>query len=1006
MYDTGSTLTLINQKVIKKLGAALTRSDILFKTISGVGMVKNRAILPLKIGDQTKQMVLHVIKSDRFKYDILLGIDAAKNFGLIQDDKLRVWQRKANKVKLISKRGESAENSDDSAFVNYNEFIDTSKFEANLDHLPLDRRKLVEALIEENSSVFAKDKFDIGRVHSHEARIRLSEKKFVAKKPYRCCARDQQVIDEQIEKLREADLIEDSSSPFASPVTLAMKKEEGESEPQRSRLVVDMRGLNELVIPEAYPFPRIDDILVKAGAARIFSAFDINSAFWTIPVRKKDREKTAFVTQSGHYQWKVLPFGLRSSSAIFQRILGSIIRKHKLGAFCTNFIDDILVFSNSFEEHLVHIQKLRDAINTEGFKLKLIKCKFAQQCVKYLGHLIRPGHVQPINDNLKAIKEFPTPASKRDVRRWLGKINFYYKFIKDPVHRLEPLYKLLRGGNARFVWTDDAEEAFRTIKEYLCSSPVLQIFDPAKEIIIQTDASSQGLGAVLKQPDDDGRLHPVAYFSKRLSPTQRKKPVIYQECLAIKEALVYWQHWLLGKKFSVISDHKPLETMRTNSRIDEPLGELINHLSQYDFKISYAPGKDNLEADDLSRHPITECSDLQDDGVINVANLITLEEIRADQAINEREIERAKNIFNKNGLKYRRLNGRERILVSRKLGERLIDLVHDHFGHTGTGHLAREIRRAYYFKNLDRSVKKYCRGCLTCSRNKSRRPRDLGLLSKLGPPTRPYQIMSVDTIGGFSDGHSKKRYLHLLVDHFTRFAWISTSARQTTKEFIKLIEPIVSNNDVELLLADQYAGLNAKALKQCLETYDTQLVFTSVDSAKSNGLNERLNQTLVNRIRCRTNSSTNQSRSWARVADRCLDEYNRTRHSTTGFAPAYLLHGNTSEIIPTELQRPSSLEADREKAALNSRRNFEANKSRVDRVRREYEFKPGDLVLVHAGSRLNRGKLKPVRRGPFKVIKRVSYSIYEVASGKRKSEANLYHANKLLPVDHLLLHRM
>lgn len=1002
VYDPGSTFTLVSSRLVKQLGAKTTEVKVPFETVSGEGTIKSRANLQLTIGKLTRNMNLFVVEGDKFKYDILIGLNAIAAFRLIQDDRLRVWQRDGYTITRISERKKLKADCD-GPVVNFNEFIDTTKFEANLNHLSSKQRKQVEELIEANASVFARHKYDIGRVRSHEARIRLSEKTYVAMKPYKCSLRDQKLIEEQVEGLKEHDLIEDSTSPFAAPVTLVDKKEAGESEPQRTRLVVDLRGLNKLVIPEAQPFPRIEDILVRAGNAKYWSSFDINSAFWTIPVRRKDRHKVAFVTQSGHYQWKVLPFGLKSSSAIFQRILSSIIRKYKLNGFCCNYIDDILVWSSSFEEHLKHIQQLMTAIQLEGLKLKFMKCSFAQRCIKYLGHLIKPGKVSPVNDNLKAIREFATPKSKRDVRRWLGKINFYYKFIRDPVHKLEPLYDLLRGDKTRFVWTKEADRAFESIKDYLCSSPVLAIFDPSKKIIVQTDASSAGIGAVLKQPDQNGDLHPVAYFSKRLSPTQKKKPVTYQECLAIKEAVVYWQHWLLGAQFSVVTDHKPLESMRTNSRVDEPLGELINYLSQYDFDVIYTPGKDNLEADDLSRNPVLEASDQQDDGVINVANLITLDEIRSDQSTNRMEIEKARNVIEKNGLKYKRLNGRERIFISKKLGDQLIDRTHNHFGDTGTGHLAGELRRFYYFRNLDRSVRAYCRKCLNCLKNKTRKPRDLGLLSKLGPPERPYQILSVDTIGGFSDSFSKKRYLHLLADHFSRHAWIRTSARQTTKEFIKLIEPVVSSNDVEIVLADQYTGLNSKKLKECLARHGTELIFTSVDSPESNGLNERLNQTLVNRIRCKTNAPGREHRSWARTAEQCVEEYNRTRHSSTGFAPGYLLYGSASSIIPDELHEKGDLEADRRTAAANSRRAFEANKRRVDRNRRDYEFKPGDLVIVHGGSKLNRGKLNPVRRGPFKVLRRLSNSIYEVASGKRKQEANLYHSVKLMPFPRPLL---
>ena len=931
-----------------------------------------------------------MIKNDRLSYDLLLGLDAIKKFKLIQDDKLRIFQRtKDGKIEPIVNEGTQTDT--ELPEINFNEYIDVKDFKAEIDHLPENKKIKIKNLIERNSSIFAKSKFDTGRVRDHEARIRLSENKYVTKKPYRCTVADQQEIERQINELLKNDLIEESNSPFASPVTLAFKKEDG----RKTRLCIDFRDLNRLVVPESQPFNRIEDILVKSGKCKYYTALDINSAFWAIPIRFKDREKTAFVTQSNHYQWKCLPFGLKVSSAIFQRILSNIIKRNRLDSFCVNYIDDILIFSESFDEHLKHIQSLMDALNKEGFRLKLMKCKFAQHRVKYLGHLLERNKVMPVNDNLRAIKEFKTPICKRDVRKWLGKINFYNKFIENSTKKLEPLHNLLRK-DIKFVWSKECDDAFNLVKRYLCSSPVLAIFDPLKETYVQTDGSGIGLGAVLKQPDENGILHPVAYFSKKLSQSQRKRPPIYLECLAIKEAILFWQYWLLDTKFTVITDHKPLENLRTKARIDEPLGELINYLTQYTFDIKYSPGKLNLEADDLSRNPILESFESEEDA-LKVVNMITMNEISQDQRMIEDELNRSKKVIDEDGIRFKMINDRKRIFVSRQFGKRLIERLHKMYGHIGTVQLLKKIRPYYYFKNLDRLVDEYCGKCDVCIRNKSRRPRRLGLLSKLGPPIRPFQILSIDTIGGFNDGNSAKKYMHLLVDHFTRFAWITTSSKQTANEFIKLIDPVVQQEKVEILLADQYTGLNSKKLKDYLNSHDIHLVFTSVDSADSNGLNERLNQTLVNKIRCKLNSG--EIRSWSRIALDAVNEYNNTPHTVTGFEPQYLLYNERPEIVPVELVKRNDLSIDRQTAFDNSMRNFEKNKERIDRLRKRHRFKEGDKVFVQMSSKLNRRKLEEIRNGPFEVIRMVSNSIVEVRCGSRRRDTNMFHIGKLVPAN-------
>lgn len=198
------------------------------------------------------------------------------------------------------------------------------------------------------------------------------------------------------------------------------------------------------------------------------------------------------------------------------------------------------------------------AISKEGFRLKFSKCNFAQDSVKYLGHIIKNNTITPLKDNLIATKDFPIPKTRKNIRQFLGKINFYGKYIPNISITLDPLHNLLRK-DQKFIWTEKCQETFDKIKDMLCSRPILEIFDPDLTIHIYTDASIEGIGAILKQPNRNGEEKPCAYFSRKLNESQKRKKAVYLECLAIKEALKYWQHWLIGKKIKVFSDHKPLE---------------------------------------------------------------------------------------------------------------------------------------------------------------------------------------------------------------------------------------------------------------------------------------------------------------------------------------------------------------------------------------------------------------------------------------------------------------
>ncbi|CAF4836697.1 unnamed protein product [Pieris macdunnoughi] len=660
--------------------------------------------------------------------------------------------------------------------------MDSNRFEIFVNHLDLYQQSEINKLLEKYKSVFAKDKYDIGTVRDYEAHIDLMVDKYCYKRPYRCTPEDRREIENQILKLLKNNLIEDSYSPFAAPVTLAYKKEDE----RKTRLCIDFRELNKIVVPQSQPFPLIEDLMIKTVNCKYFTSLDINSAFWSIPLKITDRYKTAFVTQEGHFQWTCLPFGLKTAPAIFQRILGNIIRKYELSNFAVNFIDDILIFSKTFQEHLVHLSRLMEAILTEGFRLKFSKCSFANNHAKYLGHIIENNSIRPLKDYLTAVRNFPVPKTKKNIRQFLGKVNFHHKFIPHSAIILDPLHNLLRK-DVKFIWSTECQESFEKIKTLLCSEPILNIYDPDLPIKIYTDASIKGVGAVLKQEDKNGDNRPVAYFSKKLNEVQKKKKAIYLECLAIKEAVKYWQHWLMGKEFMVYSDHKPLENMNIKSRTDEELGDLTYYLSQYNFKIKYNPGKLNREADCLSRNPVLEPYDNNDD-FLKVVNIINLEDIKNDQNINL-DIEKEKLIF-ENEIYHKKNSKSKKIILSEELSKTLIKDVHDTYCHIGRTQMISKITPFYTAKNIIANIKKFCDECEICIKNKSRRKSKYGLMSHLGPPTRPFEIISIDTIGGFGGSRSTKKYLHLLVDHFTRYAYILTSRNQSSSDFIKLIKNV------------------------------------------------------------------------------------------------------------------------------------------------------------------------------------------------------------------------
>jgi len=313
-----------------------------------------------------------------------------------------------------------------------------------------------------------------------------------------------------------------------------------------------------------------------------------------------------------------------------------------------------------------------------------------------------------------------------------------------------------------------------------------------------------------------------------------------------------------------------------------------------------------------------------------VVNLINLEDITNDQHKNL-DLQNKKLIL-ENEIYYKKNKRRKKIVLSEQFNKTLIKNVHNTYCHIRRTQITNKIIPFYTAKNIIQNIKQICDKCDICVKNKSRRKPKNGLMSHLGPATRLFEIISIDTIGGFGGPRSTKKYLHLLVDHFTRYACILTSKTQSSSDFIKLIINVSQDYSIDILLTDQYPDINSKELKQFLERENIRMVFTAVDAPFSNGLNERLNQTLVNKIRCKINEKYKKT-AWTTIAQKCVEKYNKTEHTVTKFAPKYLLEGENLNILPLELKSKCTkedLKKDRKLALKNTMISHNYNKKILD----------------------------------------------------------------------------
>ena len=913
-----------------------------------------------------------------------------------------------------------------------------------------DKRKARDLLIR-YAHLFSKTDEDVGSTKLVKHKIDTGDKAPIKQQPRRLPIHMQQEVETHVSDMLRGGVIEPSTSPWASAIVLVKKKDGS------TRFCVDYRRLNNFTIKDAYPLPRIDESLDQLSGAQWFSTLDMNSGYWQIELDPADKHKTAFVTRQGLYEFNVMPFGLCNAPATFERLLETVLSGLQWHV-CLIYLDDIIVYGSTFDTMIKNLVTVFDKLVEAGLKLKARKCTLFARQVKYLGHVISDNGVETDPDKISAIKEWPQPTDKTQVRSFLGLCSYYRKFIRDFANIARPLHKLTEKSRS-FKWSEECDRAFVVLKERLTNSPILTHPDFSKSFILDTDASDQSIGAVLSQ-EIDGKEKVVAYASRCLSKSERKYCVTRKELLAVIHFIKYFRHYLYGRKFIIRTDHSSLKWLL---RFKDPEGQLARWLevvSSYEMEIQHRPGRQHINADTLSRKPCVQCGfhegwDKKDESPAvktlrtvylkgedsDTIDLLEKQDTDRDIAMVKSWVQSAKRpdykaISSKSytvkslWAQWNRLRIKDDLLcriwesddkrdVSHQivvpLTERRTILNYSHdakvSGHLGVSKTISKIRQSYYWPGLQGDVRSYIAGCDICARRKS------PVKTKRAPMQTvqvgyPMERIATDILGELPETKYGNKYILVVSDYFSKWTEAFPMPNMEAKTVASLIvnEVICRFGVPHIIHSDQGRQYESKLFSEVCSLLQIRKTRTTPYHPQSDGMVERYNKTLMTMISAYVSEN---HRDWDEHIPYVMMAYRATEHESTGYSPNMLMLGReTSTPLDIIYEMPSAwknvpqnewawvLRERMERAHTLVRENSEGATRRQKQyydMKMSYEsFREGDLVYVYFPQKKVgcSSKLTSFWRGPFNVLKRLSEVLYKVNCGRDRGE-QVIHCDRM-----------
>lgn len=897
------------------------------------------------------------------------------------------------------------------------------------------------ALLEKHAACFDFSSSKLGQTSATAHRIDTDGSRIIRRRPYRVSSSERKIIEDHVSDMLERNIIRPSVSPWSSPVVLVRKKDGS------VRFCVDYRALNKITRKDVYPMPRIDDALDCLQGAEYFSSIDLRSGYWQIPMHESDKEKTAFSTPDGLYEFNVMPFGLCNAPATFERLMDTVLRGLKWRT-CLCYLDDVVIFSSTFPQHLERLNEVLTCLANAGLQLNTKKCRFASKTIKVLGHVVSKEGIQPDPDKITAVLNFPRPLQQKALRSFLGLASYFRRFIPGFATLASPLNRLLQS-DVPFTWSDDCEKAFHALKGALTCRPVLCHFDETRPALLHTDASGTGIGAVLLQRDDQSRERPVAYASRSLTPAEKNYSITEQECLAVVWAVQKFRPYLYGRHFTIVTDHHALCWLSTLKNLTGRLGRWILRLQEYDFSVTYKSGKKHLDADALSRCPLspshTACVTppakalpLAPVSSIAVGERFELKKLQQEDHYCQSIVDRLSGRTQPPNSRLRRQQTKFRVVdgvlhrqnyhptgekwvpvVPRALQQKILEAFHDDAtaGHLGYQKTYDRIRARFFWPGMSTSVSKYVASCTSCQRRKRPTSPPAGQLQPISCPAEPFEVVGIDLYGPLPRTPTGYRWIVTAVDHLTRYsetAPLRTGCAEEVASFF-LHRIVLRHGAPRVLLSDRGRTFLSNIVAEVLHASRTVHKLTTGYHPQTNGLTERFHRTLSDML---SMYIAPDHSNWDHILPFVTFAYNTATQRTTGYSPFFLVYGRqpsspldtcfftapVSRSAPSTEQFISRVKYCRQ---LARDRTTECQQDRTERYNashRTVDFRPGDEVLLWTPFRVPGLCEKFLHRflGPYTVLEKTSPVNFRITpvtppADRRCRGTEIVHVSRLKP---------